>query len=68
MQQQPVFWVVWRFGGATPTVSHPSLAKATEEAERLAAKQPGDIFFVLQAVDGRVANVVQPIEILQPEG
>lgn len=45
-----IFWLVWNEKGRTLTYKHPSLASAKAEAERLARKQPGDTFHVLQCI------------------
>lgn len=44
--------MVWRVGGAAPTVKHPSHALADAEARRLAEKHPGKQFFVLKGAVG----------------
>lgn len=44
------FWWVWRLNGGMPTVHHTSRAQADHEAERLARSNPGDSFYVLEAV------------------
>lgn len=50
------FWLVWRENGGTPTHRHFTKAEAEREAERLAIANPGQVFFVLKATGGVVAN------------
>jgi hypothetical protein len=49
-EPQAAFWLVWNPAQGNPTVRHKTLAEATNEAERIAAKHPGEEVFVLQAV------------------
>ncbi len=59
-QPRQRFWMVWNPGGNQPRQVHATQALATEEAERLARKQPGIEFIVLMAVAGRcVENMVK---------
>ena len=44
-----VFFVVWNPQGRTPMVRHEREAIAIREAERLAAQNPGQRFYVLQS-------------------
>lgn len=54
----PAFWLVWGDGyNSTPHFKHESEASARGEAERLAAPQPGEHFYVLQAKAFAVAMV-----------
>ena len=45
------FWVVWRDKGGIPTTKHHSKDKAIAEADRLAAKETGTQFHVLEVVE-----------------
>jgi hypothetical protein len=50
-QTESAFWLVWSPTGETsPSYKHPSIARATAEAERLARAHPGQLFVVLEAV------------------
>ena len=44
------FWLVWNPEGGTPKQRHDSEESAKVEARRLSEQQPGQEFFVLQAV------------------
>ena len=44
------FYVVWGFKNTPPTVKHPTLEKAQEEAMRLSEKEGGLAFYVCKAV------------------
>ena len=44
------FWVVWNPQRGLPRMTHPNEALARKEAERLARLQPGEQFYILQAV------------------
>lgn len=67
------FYVVWRVGGGSPTVMHPSRGRAEAEAERLASANPGSDFVVLGAVVGfrkqtvEVLNKQRLAELLDAE-
>lgn len=54
------FWLVWREHGDTPTYKHESIGSAAREAERLAARNPGQKFFVLPA-SAFAECVIQPV-------
>ncbi len=43
------FWLVWNPAGGNPHHRHPNHELAVAEAEKLAKKQPGEIFYVLAA-------------------
>lgn len=43
------FYMVWNPNRAPPRVKHATHAEAKAEAERLAAKQPGDTFYILRS-------------------
>ncbi|PQA72185.1 hypothetical protein [Brucella oryzae] len=51
------FWLVWRYGGASPTFKHFTKESAESEAGRLALKEPGAVFFVVKAVSGFQADI-----------
>lgn len=51
----PKFWMVWREGSHGCTYRHPRKESAEQEAERLSKANPGETFFVLKAVGGRIA-------------
>ncbi len=54
------FWLVWCEKGNVPIRKHETRVEAEAEAERLARKQPGDVFIILQAVQSRcVDNMVK---------
>ncbi len=57
------FWMVWNPHGRAPTYRHDSRASADTEAERLAARNPGAVFFVLKMVGGKAATVNSPADI-----
>lgn len=44
------FWVVWQENGGVPTRKHATPRDASNEAERLARKCPGERFFVLCSI------------------
>lgn len=49
----PKYWMVHnpgRYGNGQPTVMHDSKMKALDEAKRLAQKNPGENFVVLESV------------------
>lgn len=50
------FWMVWRENGSAPTCRHFTKQIALAEAERLAALNPGEVFFVLKATAGVVSQ------------
>jgi hypothetical protein len=45
-----VFFLVWNPGGDAPRVCHAHESDACAEAQRLAAANPGDCFYVLKAM------------------
>lgn len=59
---QAAFWIVWNPAQGDPSVRHKTLADATNEAERIAAKHPGQEVFVLQSVR-RTAGEVRTMTI-----
>jgi hypothetical protein len=44
------YYYVYRVGNRAPTIKHPTLASAANEAERLANQHPGDTFEILQCL------------------
>jgi hypothetical protein len=54
------FFVVWNPSGGVPMKRHPTLQLASEEAGRLAARNPGVCFFVLSASRAVVAEAPPP--------
>lgn len=65
---QPRFWMVWCPRGDAPRVRHHSPQDAEREAQRLAAKYPGQEFFVLRATAGFVSPppIAIPIPLRRP--
>lgn len=58
MNNEPPFYPVWNEDGFPPRHKHQSPTSAENEAERLAAQNPGKVFYVLipscRAVEKRV--------------
>lgn len=50
VQEGSAFWMVWSPQGNPPRYQHPNADAAKAEAERLARANPGQEFFVLEAV------------------
>lgn len=44
------YYYVYRVGQKGPTIKHPTLTSAADEAERLANQHPGETFEILQCV------------------
>ena len=53
------FWFVWCPSHGLPTHRHPSETAAKKEAERLARKNRGHRFFVLEALESVCVDDVQ---------
>lgn len=61
------FWMVWSpNSGLAPTAKHATGDSAVKEADRLAALNPGQRFYVLKAL--RYAHRVQPTAIVELRG
>jgi hypothetical protein len=60
------FYVVWQPGGGNPRMRHDSRAVATQEAERLAAANPGREFFVLEAISVSQSKTVTTERLSTP--
>lgn len=53
------FWVVWCDCGGPPTVKHDSFESAKAEASRLAQRNEGKTFHVLEAKGAAIVERVQ---------
>jgi len=58
------FYMVYGEGGRAPAVRHQSRAAAVTEATRLAANNPGQKFYVLQALEVLETNAVTRTELV----
>ena len=56
------FWLVWRNGSIQSRVKHPTHALAEQEAIRLANLNPGEEFYVMQAVT--VVCRTSPVQVI----
>lgn len=63
---EEAFWMVWNPAGGAPTHQHGSLELAQQEAERLARKQPGRKFYVLEALELRSVDDMQRVILTHP--
>ena len=54
------FWMVWNVDGRVPTMKHASQQSARLEAERLAKRNPGQQFAVLEAIG--VCETTKPVQ------
>jgi len=61
--QDVKFWMVWNPNRRVPTYRHATEHGATQEAERLAALNPGERFYVLVALRAREVNNMHRIEL-----
>jgi hypothetical protein len=52
------FWLVWCDGGGTPTVKHATRIEAKAEAERLARRNEGRTFHVLEVIGSATVRLV----------
>lgn len=57
------FWVVWNPSRGLPQFRHNTQAAAEAEADRLAAKHPGDEFIVLRAESVTKTEVPKPTRV-----
>lgn len=57
------YWMVHCPEYGPPTVRHPSEAAARDEAKRLARRNPGCVFYVLEAVDAFAKVEVQRVQL-----
>lgn len=57
------FWMVWNKNGNPPRHPHPNEPAAIKEAERLAAQNPGQRFYVLEALCAREVNIMHRVEL-----
>lgn len=62
------FWIVWNFSSTCPKQRHPSKEDAIQEAGRLAQKQRGQTFFVLEAIGIAKVVDVSYIELKSDDG
>jgi hypothetical protein len=53
------FWLVWCVEGGAPTYQHMDHESACNEAERLASKNPGKRFEVMERVSSVIKQDVQ---------
>lgn len=60
-----MFWVVMNPEDNAPKFMHRSESSATTEAERLARKNPGQVFYVMESICGRVVDDMQRIQLRQ---
>lgn len=59
MSMPEQFWMVYGVDQGAPTVRHPNVASATDEAKRLARANPGVVFVILKAIGAVVKNDLQ---------
>lgn len=57
------FWMVWNYAGGTPHYQHQSEQEAIAEAERLASRNPGQSFIVLEAICARKSDTMQRLDL-----
>jgi hypothetical protein len=57
------FWLVWNESGYPPRYRHDTEDGAVREAERLARTNPGQSFYVLEAVAIRIVDSMQRINL-----
>lgn len=60
------FWVVWNPDQNAPRYRHASEVAAIGEAERLARMNPGQRFFVLEAIALRSVDSMQRVNLREP--
>lgn len=57
------FWMVWNPNRNPPMFMHATEVAAEAEAERLAKLNPGERFFVLEAIGLRVVDNMQRVDL-----
>ena len=60
------FFIVWSPERGNPRKAHETLAEAKDEAMRLAGKERGSVFHVLELV-GTATVAERPVEWIKPE-
>jgi hypothetical protein len=58
-------YIIWNPKGSNPIQSHPTEERAIREANRLALKHPGDVFYVCKIVKG-YKGVISVVESYVP--
>ena len=66
MSDSEKFWVVWCPARGVPTVTHKLYSSARMQAEALAAKHPGETFFVLVAQSASKSAAVSTVLLADP--
>lgn len=61
------YWLVWAENGGTPTIKHQSRSSANTEAERLARKNRGVRFAVVELVASVIVSDVHWTNADDPE-
>lgn len=67
LMERTKFWMVWNPQGRAPTHKHPSPDQALTEAERLARLNPGQKFYVLEALEMRSVESMQRVTLVGPD-
>ena len=67
MNKPDTFYLVWNPLGRAPIHQHEKYHQAKTEAERLATLNPGQQFFVLQAVSLTKKVDVETIALIEPD-
>lgn len=62
-ETQAPFWLVWRQGGGAPTAMHETRESATMEAERLALRNPGQSFVVMESVEAITFGAITRVNL-----
>ena len=63
MQNGEPFWLVWSPDGGAPTHKHATLESAAGEAERLARRNSGQTFIVMESVSAVVVDNIQRTDL-----
>jgi hypothetical protein len=70
MDIEPIekFWMVWNPERSAPRFRHQSKGDACAEAARLSRRAPGEMFFVLAAVDAVTSPLSAPqsVKLVKP--